>query len=229
MSEKFEAGYNERLFSGGLRRRYHMARFDWLKRQAAGLPRPLRVLEVGCFDGRALSHLPPVERYLGLDANWEGGLDEARKAHAGRDGIGFRETTDPAVLREEPDGAFNLTVSLETLEHIDPAVLPAYLSEMARVTRGTLLVTVPNETGVIFLAKYLAKRAVYGDAENYSWKEVGFETLGRTDRVERREHKGFNYRDLVAQIREYFEIVSVGGLSMPANMSLSIGIVAQSR
>ncbi len=52
-------GYNERLFSGGVRRHLHLARFKWLARAVAKHSTLCKsVLELGCFDGKAIDFLP---------------------------------------------------------------------------------------------------------------------------------------------------------------------------
>jgi hypothetical protein len=48
-----DSGYNERLFSKGFRARVHLARFAWLRKMTTRFQpeKPLRVVELGCFDG----------------------------------------------------------------------------------------------------------------------------------------------------------------------------------
>src|SRR6267142_3986212 len=104
--------YNERLFSGGLRSRLHFARFHWIRGELERLGvKPTRVLELGCYDGRALDFIPSPQRYVGMDANWEGGLDLAR-VHRRMEGYDFIEVRCPSdiQLRE----SFDLALSLET-------------------------------------------------------------------------------------------------------------------
>jgi hypothetical protein len=52
-------GYNERLFSRGLRSKLHYARFNWfvaqLKKRKCSAS---SVLELGCFDGKLIDFLP---------------------------------------------------------------------------------------------------------------------------------------------------------------------------
>ena len=59
--------YNERLFSRGLRGYIHLARFRWLERciHRFGL-KPERVVELGCYDGRA---------------RWQGGRKKGKGSH----------------------------------------------------------------------------------------------------------------------------------------------------
>ena len=72
-------GYNQRLFSGGPRAWYHLARFRWIQAEVARRGcRTDSLLELGCFDGKLLDFIQPApRRYVGFDANWEGGLDLA--------------------------------------------------------------------------------------------------------------------------------------------------------
>jgi SAM-dependent methyltransferase len=222
-------GYNARLFSGGFRRWYHLLRFHWLRQESASLMPPLRVIELGCFDGRSIDYLPPLDRYVGIDANWDGGLDDARRRLADRRDVTLVESRSPDVFDGLADKSFNLAISLETLEHIDPAMLDDYLKGLARVLDGRLLVSVPNEIGAFFLAKYLVKGAIHRDNDVYRPGEVWNAFLGRTEKVERREHKGFNYRHLVKQLAQYFEIVAVDGVPGPKWLSGTIGIIARTR
>lgn len=73
-------GYNERLFSRGLRRKLHLARFHWVNAEITRWHGSSRsVLELGCFDGKLIDFLSDKpSRYVGFDANWEGGLDAAK-------------------------------------------------------------------------------------------------------------------------------------------------------
>jgi SAM-dependent methyltransferase len=228
-------GYNERLLTRpGLRRAYHLARFDWTARKIRELvPGTFSLIELGCFDGRLLSHLDAaVERYVGIDANWEGGLDLARKQYRGRPDIQFIESASPSTFDRFGEREFDCAASLETLEHIPVALLPGFLDEIARVTDGYFFVTVPNELGPVFLAKYLAKKLIYGDTDPYSFREIVAATLRRSDRVERAEHKGFDYRDLAKALARRFDIVSVESVfprRLPPPLALTVGIVARAR
>lgn len=230
-----ELGYNERLFKGsGLRNFYHMARFKWVNAKLAQFVQgPLRIFELGCFDGRVLDQLPPerIEDYLGIDANWENGLDLARAKHGGRTNARFIEATDAGAMCGLADGAFNVAIALETVEHIPLHLLDAYLAEIARVTEGYVFVSVPVEMGPVFLAKYLAKAVRYGGTDDYTWREIANAARWNADGVRRDEHKGFDYRRLVKQLARHFEIVSVEGMpfaALPPSVSLTVGIVARS-
>lgn len=226
--------YNKRLFSGkGLRSFFHTARFDWARRTIRSLGQgSLHVIEVGCFDGRLLRYLPaPVERYVGLDAGWEGGLRVGQKEYADRTAYEFVLASDPSAIQAYRCEKFNLAAALETLEHVPPDMVDRYLSELAKVVEGHFLVTVPNEKGLVFLIKFLLKKAALGGAQPYRFGEVVAATLGRMDRVERNEHKGFDYAALIRQIALHFDIVRVDALPfrlLPASLSFTIGIVARS-
>jgi len=94
------------------------------------------------------------------------------------------------------------------------------------------IVTVPNEKGLLFLAKYLAKKLVVGGASDYSIEEVFNATLGRMNRVERNEHKGFDWEQLLDQLKEYFDVKEVEGIQFPwspLRFNAQIGVVMTSR
>lgn len=225
-----QVSYNERLFAGGLRRRLHLARFMWLRHTLQALKAPANsVLELGCYDGKLLEHLPQTPaRYLGLDANWEGGLDLAAKRWADQSEFEFRFCAQPQDMALE-DEVFDLVIAMETLEHVPPTMLDDYLANMARATSSYFLVTVPNEIGVVFAAKYLTKRALGGDYGSYTAAEFYYAVMGQTEKVSRVEHKGFNYRTLCRQIAEHFDILECSGHPLgvlPAWLNFGIGILA---
>ncbi|MGO8952337.1 MAG: methyltransferase domain-containing protein [Rhodomicrobium sp.] len=229
------SGYNERLFeSGSLRSKLHNSRFEWFRRVAAKyFPQPVKAIEIGCFDGRLLSYFPtPPIKYEGFDAGWEGGLDVAREKFKGNAAWRFSKATDPGELSHLQDNSFQVAVSLETLEHVPAADAGKYLEELARVTKGYLVVSVPNEKGIVFLTKYLAKKALHGASEGYRPSEVINATLGRMGKVRRHEHKGFDYLWMKSLISRHFELLEIGGLpfaSLPPALSFSVTFVAQSR
>ena len=232
MLKRDNTGYNKRLFSGGLRGRLHWARFVWLKESLTRWNVDCNsVLELGCFDGKVIDFLSPKpERYLGLDANWEGGLDTAIERWA--------ETTYEFRYCEHPDQMqlngeqFNLTLAMETMEHISPPLMDLYFKELAAVTRHCLIITVPNEIGPIFLLKFLTKRLAGGDLQHYSFIEIINQTLGRAHRVRRNQHKGFDFRRFVESVRHHFDVVEVSGIPfkwLPPGLNFGIGIVAAPR
>ena len=227
--------YNERLFGRpGLRRSYHMARFNWVRRKVeANPPCNLRLVELGCYDGRLFETLGSrVIEYVGVDSELSLGIELAQQKYAGRRDVTLIVADDPAVLSLFADNHFNAAAALETLEHVPPHLLERYLEELRRVTRGYLFVTVPNELGPVFLAKFLAKRLFFGGGESYSLREIVAATLGRTRSIPRMQHKGFDYRRLLADIRARFDIIAVEGLprlGLPAVFSPTVAILARSR
>lgn len=102
-------------------------------------PAPQRVLEVGCGEGgqlRKIADRAPDAGLFGFDLpsedlaeRWEG-LDAAM-------------ATGRAEALPYPDRSFDLVLALEVLEHVpDPR---AVLAEIARVGRGTVVLSVPWE------------------------------------------------------------------------------------
>ncbi len=234
MKSKNESGYNERLFSGGLRRYLHLARFVWLQREIKHQDCHYEsVIELGCFDGKLLEHLPwQPKRYVGFDANWEGGLDLAIQKWKHFPQYSFIKACVPEDMSLEERDHFDIAVIMETPEHIPPELVDGYLMIIRELTRGYVFITVPNEKGFVFLAKWLAKKLLFKDAPQFSLSELLNAILGRMHKVKRREHKGFDYSHLVREIEKYFEVVSVSGIPMgflPTFFCFSVGIVGRTR
>jgi hypothetical protein len=226
------SNYNQLLFSGGFRGRLHRMRFDWLKKHVNEQDDGFTMFELGCFDCRSLSFLPKPRSYVGADAGWEGGINDAQMSFVNKPWIELVVAQSVHDLAPYEGRRFDYTVAMETLEHIPDAVLKGYLEFLARVTKKRLILTVPVEVGPVFLAKYLAKRTFShlegGDTGMYTLKEVYWSTRGRVEHVARYEHKGFDYRRLIAQLSEYFDIVAVEGLPFARfpHASFQVGVVA---
>ena len=233
MSTAIREGYNERLFSGGWRSRLHLSRFYWLRAQMRRLNLShVRAIELGCFDGKIIEFLDSMpERYLGLDANWEGGLD------AGSDRWRHLPNVEMRLCREPEDiplteGLFDVGICMETLEHIPPELVEPYLFKLSRVIDGYLFITVPIERGLIFFVKQILKRTLRMKHESFNIREFFNCVVGRMSKVRRREHKGFDDRALVSQVKKYFEVVNVEGVfpkSPILALNLTIGIIAKTR
>lgn len=227
--------YNERLFSGGLRSKLHYARFHWFSHQINKYNCVIdSILELGCFDGKLIDFLPrkPL-RYVGFDANWEGGLDIARAKWVDAPNLSFIQVSSPEEMHLTSSDIFNLAVSMETLEHIPPKMVDDYLRKIAQHLRGYFFITVPNEKGIVFLGKWISKKILSNDDQNYTLSELINATLGRMDLVARREHKGFDYMTLIENIKKYFDIIDISGHPnlgfFPPSLCFGIGIIAKSK
>ena len=227
-------GYNERLFSGGLRSKLHFARFQWLSAEISKLNVPIEsVLELGCFDGKLIDFLPSEpSRYVGFDANWEGGLELAKTRWANKPSFSFSQASSPEEMLLRDGEIFKIAVAMETLEHIHPQMVDGYLRKIAQHLEGYFFVTVPNEKGFVLLSKWIVKKLLSKDAEYYSPSELINAILGRMNLVARREHKGFDYDALITNIEQHFDILEVSGHPfgfLPHSLCFGIGIVAKSK
>lgn len=226
-----KASYNQRLFTGrGLRSWYHLSRFYWLKRHVDVFTGKKKIIELGCFDGRSLDYISreKIEFYHGYDAGWEGGLGIALN-NKKSEKINFTKAVSAADIN--PNESFNLFIALETLEHLDDSELNHYLTKIrSQLERNyNIIISVPNEIGVLFLVKTILKWVIYRDGNGYTIREVFWQTLGRTEFVKRNEHKGFSHRKLCKVLEEIFgqkiTMVGVQFPGFPLFLNPSIGLV----
>jgi Methyltransferase domain len=207
--ESLTTSYNERLFGGGIRSYFHEMRYVWVAQRVKSLGlRTVSIVELGCYDGKTIEFVERfgvgVKRYLGLDANWEGGLDLGRAKWRHRSGVELRNCQSPGDI---PEGSFDVAICLETLEHLPSGDVPAYIERLARASER-LLVSVPVERGVVFVAKYLVKAALHSrGAIRYTMSDWINSALSRMDRVNRFDHRGFDERIVIEQIRQLFSRV----------------------
>ena len=141
------------------------------------IARPRSVLDVGCGEGVLTCQWAerlPAGRVVGIDlddpklrAEWE-----ARR----RPNLEYR--AEDATSLSFGDDEFDLAAAIEVLEHVpDPE---ATLSEMARVARRHLLVSVPREP--MWRMLNMARGAYLRDLGNTPghlnhWSKVGFHSL----------------------------------------------------
>jgi 2-polyprenyl-3-methyl-5-hydroxy-6-metoxy-1,4-benzoquinol methylase len=166
----------------GLHGKLHLARFQWFSSEVNKRNCVTNsVLELGCFDGKLIDFLPSKpSRYVGFDANWEGGLDIAKVTWAAHPNFLFSQAASPDEMRLNRNDVFNIAVAMETLEHVPPESVDGYLRKIAQRLEGYIFVTVPNEKGLVFLIKWLAKKILSGDVESYTLSELTNAILGGT-------------------------------------------------
>ncbi len=98
-----------------------------------------RALDVGCAKGFVVEAL----RELGVDAQ---GSDVSAFAveHAAPGALGYVRLGDLVSGLPYDDGEFELVSAFEILEHLEPDQVPAALGELARVSSGVLVATIPS-------------------------------------------------------------------------------------
>lgn len=167
--------------------------------------------------------------YEGFDANWEAGLDLARQRW-NEENYKFITCKKPADF--VPSQMHDITVCMETAEHLPTSDLESYVQIMRQWTKEYCFVTVPNEKGIIFLTKYIIKKikGEKGPDLDYTLTELLLTVTGNLSQVARVEggHKGFDYKNLLLLLERYFRVVSVDAIpfgKLPRSLSFTIGIV----
>lgn len=191
--------------------------------------RPRRVLDYGCGDGTFLAMLlgacPELACAVGAEVT-ESVITDCRRRFAGFEALRFVHVRELGA--EEHVGAYDAVFCMEVLEHmVEPHL------ELARLRRliapsGRLCLSVPVETGVSLAIKQCARRMAalrgmgdYPGSNPYTWGEffrsVFASSTQHIDRpihkdpsgVRTHDHKGFNWRVLLAVVAEHFEIEAV--------------------
>ncbi len=223
------ASYNERLFSKGIRGWLHYARFHWATSALAESSSDSSVVELGCFDGKVLEFMPFLpKRYVGFDANWEGGLELARTKWIDYPNFEFKICSSPTEFNSAIE-RFDIGICMETLEHLPELDLERYLEALASMVDKKVLITVPNETGLVFLAKRIAKRVCGHRDDNYTAVDIFWLTIGRVDKVCRDQHKGFSWKGLLKKLDSKLRVTRIEGRPfrwLPPSLNLTICIVA---
>jgi len=226
------SSYNDRLFNKpGLRSYLHNSRFQWFKNAITDFDvKTLKVFELGCFDGKLLEYFVVNPAfYAGYDADWEGGLSDA-KEKLSSETITFTKSSSSKDLKVFAEKHFDISAAMETLEHLPVDLVNDYLLEISRITKSYLLVTVPNEKGIVFFFKFLTKSIFLDGNQEYTFKEFVYAVTGQMEKIEQNDHKGFDYAKLVSQISEYFDIVKVEAIPfkfLPKFLGFTVGIIAK--
>ncbi|HEY3486038.1 MAG TPA: class I SAM-dependent methyltransferase [Ilumatobacteraceae bacterium] len=167
--------YDKYATTNPIERRMMTGFFDAFEQAVDGL-HPSVVVEVGAGEGRVTAWLRerfPDAAVIGLD------LPDARLAQE------WAATDEPMFFGDATrlpfaDGAIDLLVALEVLEHV-PAPIRA-LHEIARVTGGTAVVSVPREPiwriGNVARGRYLGQLGNTPGHVNH-WSARRFRTFVR--------------------------------------------------
>jgi SAM-dependent methyltransferase len=236
----------DRLIAWSHRRRFELGLR--LARRFAGQ----RVLDYGCGDGTFLALLQagPARAAEAVGAELDDFQVDSCRARLGtRPGLSFEQI---ARLDEEShQGRYDGVVCMEVLEHV--VALDPVVERLWRVLadKGTLLVSVPVETGLPLVVKQGARRFAgwrgigdYPGTSPYSLREyvaslfAGPSTV--LPRVEHEgaggrpfhDHKGFNWMALRRRLQQYFRIQRTVASPIPwlgPHLATQVWFVARKR
>ncbi len=183
-----------------------------------------RVLDYGCGDGTFLAMLcsgadRPAEAVgVELDAFQ---IDDCRARLGQLQGLSFEPIASLDTAAQS--GRFDAVICMEVLEHVVDLETVITRLWWALAPGGTLIVSVPVETGVPLLIKQAARRVAgwrglgdYAHTTGYTPAEywAGL-TAGRTQHMPRpqygdetpfHDHKGFNWMSLREKLRRRFTL-----------------------
>ena len=204
----------------------HRRRFDTglhLARRFQGQ----RILDYGCGDGTFLALLQasstPAGEAVGAEID-DVQIKDCRRRFAGRQGLSFAAISD--LDSDIHRGRYDGVVCMEVLEHV--VDLDTVMETLWRVLaeHGTLLVSVPVETGAPLLLKQAVRKIAgwrgigdYPGTSPYSFAEywrsmfagdqqhITRPIYGRGDAMPFHDHKGFNWKRLRARLSQRFIVM----------------------
>ncbi|MCK9987697.1 MAG: hypothetical protein AzoDbin1_04169 [Azoarcus sp.] len=132
------------LRDSGERSDAHVIRYQWA---SAYVKSGDRVLDAACglgYGAHVVSNLSNAAEVVGIDGS-EYAIDYATRSYATTGRASYRCGLLPLALSSYEDGAFDVIISFETLEHVDDPV--ALVKEFHRVLApgGRLIASVPND------------------------------------------------------------------------------------
>lgn len=186
-----------------------------------------RTLDYGCGDGTFLALLAggPSAPHVSVGAElYPSMIDECRQRFAGHDSLQFVLIGD--LDRPEQQGSYDTIYCMEVFEHVlDPVPLLDQFNRLL-APNGTVVISVPIETGLPVVVKQLVRRIAgwrgvgyYPGTTGYSPLEmlksvfagssqhITRPVLTRDDGTTFHDHKGFNWRVLRTRVRERFDLV----------------------
>jgi SAM-dependent methyltransferase len=207
----------------------HRRRFETGLRLAA-MFRGRRLLDYGCGDGTFLALLCRTPdrpaRAMGAELD-DAQVDDCRKRLADLADVTFEHIAD--LDGDAYRGAYDGVVCMEVLEHV--VDLDGVIDRLHRLLAadGTLIVSVPVETGLPLLLKQAARRVAgwrgigdYSATSAYTWREYAAGVFaGREPHMVRpiyneggaglpfHDHKGFNWKALADRLSRRFAIERV--------------------
>ena len=195
-------GYSKTLYTSFAGLFFHRIRLKRLLQIAHTIDGG-KVLEIGCMDLLFYHRLnKKYVKYVGIDLNWHA----LALAQTSKNRLGWRNVElvkGNAEILPFSAESFDLIFAFETVEHINDE--EAAISEITRVLKpgGTLVISVPIEFGLALLLKALA-RVILRRRRRYSFHElITAAILCRPGKIERDEHKGYDYRDTVKHLRKF--------------------------
>jgi SAM-dependent methyltransferase len=194
-----------------------------------------RILDYGCGDGTfaALLQAMPAPPLASVGAELDDvQVDDCRRRFAGRPGLGFLRIDD--LDDRQHVAAYQGVVCMEVLEHV--VALDVVLERLWRLLAadGTILVSVPVETGLPLIVKQAVRRIAgwrgigdYPGTSSYTlgelWSSV---TAGSAPHLKRpvygtnsptpfHDHKGFNWMVMRSKLAAYFQIEETIAAPLP--------------
>ena len=219
----------DRLIAWSHRRRFETG-LD-LARQFAGKT----VIDYGCGDATFLALLDngPQAPARAVGAEIDAfQVDDCRRRFADRPRLSFTGISE--LDDEQHLGRYDAVICMEVLEHV--VDLTTIIERLWRLLAadGTLLVSVPVETGLPLLVKQATRRVAgwrgigqYASTSGYTWEEYRASLFpGRRQHITRpvyhadsrhpfHDHKGFNWRLLQDRLEAWFEIQRVMASPVP--------------
>jgi hypothetical protein len=226
-----EDTYNKKLFGSKFINFFHESRYLWVKEHLLRNKKNLRMIELGCMDARILNYFPidTIDYYYGINSGLGIQTKNAIEKHKDNNSINF--LTSPNVDDISTENA-DVLLAMQVFEYIPDDEYRQYFETFSKAGCKDFYITCSNERGPFMLIKILIKKLLKKDVASYSLKEMGHLLFGRMDKIERKpgSMKGFDYKYLVNQIGQEYEVKETVGLPfkfLPAALNFTVAIHAK--
>lgn len=201
-----------------INRYLHSFRFKWICNVIENIKKDNKnkkivIVDIGCGTCKLFETLQNqnlIFEYIGVEP-----LDEFVEIAQKRYGKYKNFSILHSFIEESMDllpEKIDLVTAMETFEHIPEYLVPSILKSISEKNPKLIAISVPVEIGPSIFIKNLGSKLMgYCRYKEYTWKETFLASIYLLDKIPSHTtgHKGFDWRWLKHNIRQYFHIKKI--------------------